>query len=137
MRIKRFRGLLVSAVALVMVSLTGAGSAVAQNAGTATALGEKCSTVRTTSSKGYVSLCWNWTADGQGTYLGAYYGTFYDTAPTDGQWVVLQATWNGAGGWVSVASAADGGSFHETYTELAGLTFRACTSAGYCGSAAA
>ncbi|MGW3729011.1 hypothetical protein [Streptomyces sp. NPDC000851] len=137
MRNKRVRGFLISAVTLAMASLTGVGSAAAHSAGPVSAPGDKCRTVYAKSNKGYADVCWTWYADSQGTYYGSYWGSFYDTAPTDGQWVILQATWNGAGRWVPVKSAAAGEDFWDDYTGLKGLTFRACTNYGYCGSAAA
>ncbi len=136
MRNKR-RGLLVSTVALAVASLTGVGSATAQSAGPVTAKGDKCRTVYAKSNKGHAYVCWTWYADSHGTYYGSYWGSFYDTDPTDKQWVVLQATWNGAGRWGPVKSAANGENFRADYTGLRGLTFRACTDHGYCGSPAA
>ncbi|MFK4106167.1 hypothetical protein ACI2L1_40160 [Streptomyces sp. NPDC019531] len=137
MRNKRVRGLLVSAVVLAVASLTGVSNAAAQGTGTFTAQGEKCRTVYAKNNKGYASVCWTWYADSQGTYYGSYSGSFYDTAPKDGEWVVLQASWNGSGGWGPVKSAADGEDFWDDYTGIKGLTFRACTNYGSCGSAAA
>ncbi|TXS52094.1 hypothetical protein EAO75_09170 [Streptomyces sp. uw30] len=134
---KRVRGLLISAVAVAVASMTGMSSAAAQSAGPVTMQGDKCRTVYAKSGKGYADVCWTWHADSHGTYYGSYWGSFYDTAPSDRQWVVLQATWNGAGRWVPVKSAANGEDFRDEYSGLRGLTFRACTNQGYCGSAAA
>ncbi|MGK5631393.1 hypothetical protein [Streptomyces sp. URMC 123] len=111
----------------------GAASSAAAEAGGARAQGQKCATVVTSNGAGSVDVCWNWYANSQGSYNGRFWGTFHDRKPNDGRWVILHAIWSG-GSWKPVATAANGESFSRDYTNLKGLTFRACLTGGYCGS---
>jgi hypothetical protein len=100
-----------------------------------TATSQKCSLLWTSNSAGSIDVCWTWNPSADGVnYYGSFWGYFYDHA-TDGRWVILQATWTGSG-WHAIRTAANGGTFSGDYSGLRNLTFRACLTGGYCGSAA-
>jgi hypothetical protein len=112
------------------------GSTVAAEQQPAAAQGSSCAYLYTLSGKGQIDICWTWTRSASGSsYYGSYWGTFYDTAPTDGRWVILQARWAGQN-WTTVDSASAGGGIARDYSGLNSLNFRACATGGYCGSPA-
>ncbi|MET9646856.1 hypothetical protein AB0K71_07230 [Streptomyces syringium] len=120
--------------AAVALTFGLAGTATAADADSVAAQGQKCSTVVTSNGAGKVDVCWNWYPNSSGKYNGRFWGTFHDLNKNDGRWVVLQAIWSGQG-WTPVATAKNGEKFSRDYTNLKGLTFRACLTGGggYCG----
>ncbi|OKK08174.1 hypothetical protein AMK26_03895 [Streptomyces sp. CB03234] len=93
-------------------------------------------TLRTSNGAGSVRVKWTWHSSANGkSYYGSFWGTFYDHAPKDKKYVLLQAKWQGKG-WTTIRTAAKGGTFSGDYSGLKGLNFRACLQGGKCGAPA-
>ncbi|MFJ9684016.1 hypothetical protein ACIRP2_39410 [Streptomyces sp. NPDC101194] len=134
---RKIKSLAASMAAAAALTVGFASSAMAADQSAISIQSSKCSTVWTSNSKGSINVCWTWyKSASSNSYYGSFWGTFYDHAPTDGKWVILQAKWSGRD-WTPIRTAANGGSFSGDYSGLNGLNFRACLTGGYCGSPAA